>query len=147
MFGGGWQRRELCVTEDLWRCLVVDSFGRGQPSPRRAIDARSFRLWHFNVLWKDNKNISSTQTREKYISLLIVSVNDGQADFTHPQGQQQEGALPQTCSMGWKLCLHWPKQFLHLHQLPPFHTPLPLCRHWKHKFKWPGSYQSNIHKE
>lgn len=72
VFSGGWQRRELCITEDLWRCLVVNSFGRGQPSPWGAIHARSFRLWHFNFLWNDNKNISSTPTWETYLSVSPV---------------------------------------------------------------------------
>lgn len=138
VFGGGWQRRELCITEDLWRCLVVNSFGRGQPSPWGAIHARSFRLWHFNFLWNDNKNINSTPIWETYLSVSPVvseKLTDSvvlRPDFTHPQ-VRQEGALPQTCSTGWKLCLRWPIQFLHLHRLLPFHILLPLCLHWKHK--------------
>lgn len=59
VFGGGRQRRELCVVEDLWRGLVGSPFGRGQPSPRGAIHARGFRLCHFDFLWNDSKRISS----------------------------------------------------------------------------------------
>lgn len=50
VLGGGQQRWELCVTEDLRRPLGVHSFGGGQPSPWRAIYPSRLRFRHLFLL-------------------------------------------------------------------------------------------------